>query len=75
MSLQEREREKEIMRETKKRQGRTVFLQLYWPSFISLQAAWCPPSHSPWLFLPRYRFFDQSDITGKETGMQTLIGG
>lgn len=39
------------------------------------EAAWCPPSHSPWLFLPKCCFFDQANITEKKTGMQTLRGG
>lgn len=70
-------REKEIMRRTEKERQREEtggVLQSDWPSLVSLQAAWCTPSHSPWLFLPKC-CFDQDNITGMEMGMQTRRGG
>lgn len=70
-------REKEIMRwtqEERQREKAGGVFQSDWPSLVSLRAAWCTPSHSPWLFLPKC-CFDQDNITGKEMGMQTRRGG
>lgn len=66
-------REKQIMRRTEEERQREEtggVLQSDWPSLVSLRAAWCTPSHSPWLFLPKC-CFDQDNITGKEMGIQT----
>lgn len=60
--------------EGRQREETGGFLQSDWPSLVSLRAAWCTPSHSPWLFLPKC-CFDQDNITGMEMGMQTRGGG